>query len=588
MPKLYWNLLVLFWGLSTFSFAQQLDQIGKDKNPLKINGGISTSHVFYTASGIEQRRAPYNYFITGNLNADLYGFSVPVSFSVSNQNTSFQQPFNQFSLSPSYKWAKAYIGWSSMSFSNYTLAGHLFNGVGVDLTPEGIVQVSAMYGRLQKAVPFERDTAYLNANLVTNQPAFKRMGAGVKTTLKYKKDQVDLILFRAWEDPNSIGFVPDSLQLRPQDNLVLSINAQKSLFDVLKLSAELASSAITRDKRALEPAGINGIYSNLGGFFRANASTAVYHAFKSSLSYQHSKFTLGANYERIEPEYRTLGAYFFNNDLENITGSFSTRFFKQKIQFSSNMGVQRNDLRNEKISKMNRVVGSANVSAAIGSKANVATSYSNFQTFTNIRSNFITINQGSAFDNLDTLNYRQISQNTTLNGSYQIASSSKQSQMLSANIVYQTSSDKQDTVSNIARFYNFNVAYSYNYNPSQLGITFSFNANKNEVTGGNSYTFGPTLGVSKPAFKKQLKNSVSVSLNNAYQESLLGNSILNLRYSASYTLAKKHNFNLSLVALKRTQPLSANAPSSFNEFTATFGYSYNFSILGNKDAKKKE
>jgi hypothetical protein len=584
MQKLYWTLLLL-WGISFSGFSQQLDQIGKDKQPLKLNGGISTSHVFYTASGIEQRRAPYNYFITGNLNADVYGFSVPLSFSISNQNTSFQQPFNQFSLSPSYKWVKSYIGWSSMSFSNYTLAGHLFNGVGVDLTPEGIVQVSAMYGRLQKAVAIERDTAFLNANLITNQPAFKRMGAGVKTTLKYKKDQVDLILFRAWEDPNSIGFVPDSLQLRPQDNLVLSINAQKSLFDVLKLSAEFASSAITRDRRVAEASGISNIYGNLGGFFRTNASTAVYHAFKSSLSYQHSKFTLGANYERIEPEYRTLGAYFFNNDLENITGSFATRFFKQKIQFSSNMGVQRNDLRNEKISKMNRVVGSANVSAAISSKVNVATSYSNFQTFTNIRSNFVTLNQGSAFDNLDTLNYRQISQNATLNGSYQIASSSKQSQMLSANIVYQTSSDNQDSLTNKAQFYNFNVAYSYNYNPSQLGITFSFNANKNEVEGGNSSTFGPTIGVSKPAFKKQLKNSVSVSLNNAYQEGLLGNSILNFRYSTSYTLKKKHNFNLSLVALKRTQPLSANAPRSFNEFTATFGYSYNFSILGNKEKK---
>jgi hypothetical protein len=585
MQKLY---ILLFFFVLAFSntFSQQLEQIGKEKQPLKINGGISTNHVFYTASNIEQRREPYNYFITGNLNADLYGFSVPLTFSISNQNTSFQQPFNQFSLSPSYKWVKSYIGWSSMSFSNYTLAGHLFNGVGVDLTPEGIVQVSAMYGRLQKAVPLNRDTAFLDNNLSINQPAFKRMGTGVKTTFKYKKDQVDLILFRAWEDPNSIGFVPDSLQLRPQDNLVLSINVQKSLFDVLKISTEFASSAITRDRRVAEPNEIPNFYGNLGGFFRANASTTVYHAFKSSLSYQHSKFTLGANYERIEPEYRTLGAYFFNNDLENITGSFSTRLFRQKVQFSSNLGVQRNDLRNEKISKMNRVVGSANVSAAISSKVNLTTSYSNFQTFTNIRSNFITINQGSAFDNLDTLNYRQISQNATLNGSYQITSSSKQSQMFSANIVYQTSSDEQGGVSrNGGKFYNFNVSYNYNFNPQQLGITFSINANKNEVETGNSSTFGPTIGISKPTLKKQLKNSFSVSLNNAYQEGLLGNSILNLRYTTSYMLVKKHNFNLSLVALRRTQPLSINAPKAFNEFTATFGYSYNFSILGNKEIK---
>ncbi|MEQ8338575.1 MAG: hypothetical protein RIA62_14560 [Cyclobacteriaceae bacterium] len=41
-------------------------------------------------------------------------------------NTSFQQPFNQYGMSPTYKNVTAHIGFRSMNFSRYSLAGHLF------------------------------------------------------------------------------------------------------------------------------------------------------------------------------------------------------------------------------------------------------------------------------------------------------------------------------------------------------------------------------------------------------------------------------------------------------------------------------
>lgn len=570
-------LSVLFFSAAT-NHAQQLDLIGKDKNPFKLSGGISTSHVFYDVAGIEQRREPYNYFLTGNLQAELYGIQMPVSFSVSNQNTSFQQPFNQYRLAPSYKWLRSQIGWGSLSFSNYTLAGHLFNGIGIEASPEGKFQGAIMYGRLQQAVSPLRDTMGI---LTNNQAAYRRMGAGAKFSFKHEKDQVDLIVFRAWDDPNSLGLVPDSLQLRPEENLVLSVNAQKSLFNSLLLQVEIASSALTRDMRAQGQGSNLGIFSGLGALLPSNQSTSVYQALKAGLTYQHSKFNLGASFERIDPEYRTLGAYFFNNDLENWTGNFSSAFFKQKVQLSANAGLQRNNLQNDKISQMERFIGAVNLNLNLSSKLNVGGSYSNFQTFTNIRSNFVTINQGSPFDNLDTLNYRQISQNATCNINYQLSNSTQSSQSISTQLLYQTALDDQGgEVRNGGRFYNFNFAYNYNFNPTQLGITFAFNANKNEVEMGNSSTLGPTVGVSKPFLDKKLRNSLSVSLNNAYNEGILGNSIVNVRLSSSYTLLQKHNLSLSMVALRRTQALSENAPAQFTEYTATFAYSYNFNIIG--------
>ncbi|HEU5293073.1 MAG TPA: hypothetical protein VFU05_20650 [Cyclobacteriaceae bacterium] len=56
-----------------------------------------------------------------------------------------------------------------MTFSPYTLSGHLFKGVGVDLAPGEKFKFSAMYGRLLKAV--EPDSLNENASI----PSFKRM-----------------------------------------------------------------------------------------------------------------------------------------------------------------------------------------------------------------------------------------------------------------------------------------------------------------------------------------------------------------------------------------------------------------------------
>ena len=102
-------------------YAQDLGSIGKP-NPLSVNGGISINQIGYGAVGIDSRRDPYSYFASGNLTLSLYGWSVPFTFSYSNQQSSFSQPFNQYSLHPTYKGFTGHFGNTSMTFSPYTLA----------------------------------------------------------------------------------------------------------------------------------------------------------------------------------------------------------------------------------------------------------------------------------------------------------------------------------------------------------------------------------------------------------------------------------------------------------------------------------
>ena len=131
--------------LSTIGFSQSInfDQLGKEKW-LRYNGGVAANAIYYDGTANRQN---LTYFLTGNLNFNIAGlYNIPLSFTYSNQDFNFQNPFkfNRLSLHPSYKWATAHIGDVNMTFSPYTLAGHQFTGGGFDLNPEGKFQISAI------------------------------------------------------------------------------------------------------------------------------------------------------------------------------------------------------------------------------------------------------------------------------------------------------------------------------------------------------------------------------------------------------------------------------------------------------------
>src|ERR1035437_7616153 len=105
---------------------------------------------------------------------------------------SYQQPFNQFSLNPSFKWIHLYLGYNSMTFSNYTLNGVRFFGGGVEVTPSAKWKFSAMSGRMQQRV--------LPGTAGRILPAYYRMGYGFKSEYTFKNGNVGLSTFYAKDD----------------------------------------------------------------------------------------------------------------------------------------------------------------------------------------------------------------------------------------------------------------------------------------------------------------------------------------------------------------------------------------------------
>ncbi len=552
--------------------AQDMEAIGQ-KDQLKVTGGISTNQVYYDAFGSDQRRDPYSYFLSGNVNFSLYGWNVPFSYTYSNQNSSFQQPFNQYSLHPYYKWIRAHIGYISMTFSPYTLSGHLFYGGGVELTPGDKFKIEMMYGRLNKAVDFD--------SIVTNNiPSYKRTGYGLKVGYKLKTGLVETMFFRSKDETGSIdsSIIPSDLSLTPEENLVLSLKTNQKIINGLNFSFEYSASALTRDVR-LKDTGEqpDNIFNYVGPFFNANSSSAYYNAFNAGLQYSFDVSSLSLRYERIDPEYQTHGAYYFTNDLENITLNASTSLLKQKVNLGANVGIQRDDIDNQKMSSMQRVVSSFNVGVNAWEKLNMSFSYSNFQSYTNIKSQYDRLTELTPYDNLDTLDFTQISQNANANIGYNIKNNENVRQQINMNVSYQKAADKQgDNNTNAGSdFININTAYSHSLIPLNLSLTLAANYNRSNTQSLVTEMFGPTLSVNKSFFDKLLRSGISASMNNAYSNSDLTSRVISVRLNNTLKYKKQHNINLSIVCVNRHNPL-VETGGNYTELTATLGYNYNF------------
>jgi len=253
------------------------------------------------------------------------------------------------------------------------------------------------------------------------------------------------------------------------------------------------------------------------------------------------------------------------------------------------VGLQRDDLDNKKASQLQRVVSSVNADYSPNEKLNFNAGYSNFQSFTNIKNQFDEINRVSPTDNLDTLDFRQLSQNANLNVAYQLKKTKTVSKNLNLNLSTQVSVNSQNgqtTEGGESNFYNASSGYNVNYPKKSLGINGALNVSYNTFGEETSITLGPSLSVNKQFFDKKLRASLTSSYNQNRANGEKTSEVINFRANSGYVHNKKHNFNLSLLSqFRNSEQVNSNV-----DFTATLSYSYSFSNFKfkRKDKEKPE
>jgi hypothetical protein len=547
--------------------SQNLEKIGK-KDMVTVGGGMNFNSIFYNAEGFPSRRDPYTWYFNGNLNITILDVSLPFTYSYSNLHGTYTQPFNMQSCSPKYKWVQAHIGTTAMNFSSYTLAGHIFTGGGLELTPKGFY-FGAMYGRLNKAVEFDP------ANNSTSNMSYKRMGMAMK--IGYDKDgnSICATYFTAKDDPNSLLLVPTEANLSPAQNSAISISGKTKFLKFFSAEGEFALSGLTRNIFSrMETTDFNGLEKFL---MPTKSSTQFFKAYKGSVGYTGKKFSISINHEHVDADYQTFGAYYFNNDLDNWTIAPAFHFFNGKLSLAMNTGWQHNNLNGDKLTTAHRWVGSANISFTPNKNWIINTSYSNFTTFTNRRL------QSDPFwvaSPADTLSFYQVAQqsNCSIIHSFGMKNSKQSISLITS---YQLTGTQQNlAVASDATVLNGNLSYSIQFVKTRTSLSVISNYNRTESGTMLTELFGPGLQCSQSFAKGAVRISGGTSYNQSYTNAILTGNILSHRAQFSYSpklkkkIYGKPSLSVNAIYVNRFPVLAAQTVTGELTVTANLGLNF--------------
>jgi hypothetical protein len=559
--------VLLFFFAGEKIFAQDLGNLG-DQKPVSLDGAITVSGTKYSVAGAPARRPPTSWTIIGTPTLGIYGVSFPFTFILSDQESDFRQPFDQFGVSPSYKWLTLHLGYNSLSYSKYSLAGITFLGAGIDINP-GSLRLSAMYGRFQRAV--EMDTTPQTQTYSYVQPAYKRMGYAAKIGYGSQTSFIDFIYLHASDDSSSLQRRPDSLNIFPAENTVFALNTRLKIIEQLAFEGEGAVSFFTRDIRS--PMIDSGnIPQSLASLIQVHSSTSMLFAANTALVFAVPHFSTRLGYERIEPDYNSLGAYYFTSDVENYTIAPAFDLFQNKFRASGSVGIQNDNILNNKIARTQRVIGSGNISINPAQVFGIDLNYTNYAT-----------TQGAVKSPLDTGHFqvRNVSQSasvtprllfisTEMTNSFILSLS--QQQYTDYNIYTQASANSNTTTGS----FNYNV--SFLKTGLNIGASLLYADTKQATT--TTGLRGVTINASKSLFSNKLSLGGSLGFTNSLiqvpETTNYTTNTINESLNSSFRVSTQGTFSLTIYATENSSTLAGSTP--FTEITATLSYSHNFSF----------
>ena len=540
--------------------AQDLGSIGSQK-AIQFNGNLEAGSTIYSASGIPNRRQPFSYLLNGSAAFSIYGMSVPFSVSYTQSQSAFSQPFNQFGMSPTYKWITAHMGYRSIEYSPYTLAGHTMLGAGFDLTP-GKWQVGLMYGRLNSATRVDTTSQSLVPY------AFSRKAVAVKLGYGSVANFFQMSYLSAHDDSLSVprSSIPSAVFIPPAANYVLGYNSRFTIAKYFIFENQGGVSAYTRDVNSSYTldAVKNSIIQKMGRYFRINGTTELYKAFTSSLGFETNKIGVKVTYKRIDPDFQSMGAYFLNSDAESWSVDPRMNLFKNKLRMSGSLGFQHDNLLQQKRSTSYRVISAANVNADITSSFAVNGTYSNFSND----------QQPNTVRYPDSLRVVQTTHNMMLTPRFTIVRettvqlislSASKSQLNDLNKVITNNQVLNRSINTSQYFINYTISFP----KSNFGIFANLNHTALQSKELNNTYQGASLG----GYANLFQNKLQVNLHNSL--TMGKGQVITNTATASYRMFKNQVLKTSMY-LTNSHPELGSSQTPFTEFRNELSYLFNF------------
>jgi hypothetical protein len=532
----------------------------KAKDLVKYSGGLGLTTAFYNSVGAPAQRDPFYWQVSGNLNVAIGQIQIPISATINQQERTFTQPFNQYGLSPRYKWVTAHLGYRSMYFSEYSLSGNQFLGVGLELSPENFpLRGKVLYGRFAKAVD-----GYYTDGQVSGTPSFERWGMGFSAALGKPKNHFDIFMFKAKDNKTSITAFANDVTIKPAENLIMGFSTVQNIREKLLFSSEINFSAYTRDTRIGETV-LDGysFINNLGSLFYANASTTFNKAIKADLSYTDKGYKVGLVYRRVDPEYLSMGSVYLTNDFEDLQLQSSFRLLQNKLSVGLSGGVQRNNINNREATQMLRLIESLSVTYTINKQWTTILSLSNFNT----SSHMVVVND------LDTMRYAQVTKNYSLQVMYnKVYNKLRIGTGFNGN--YQDAKIFQNDVLNgksSSSLMNANYSVQFGFLKTGFTVVANIGGARNLMSDREVSTLGPTITLNQRLQAGKLNISLSFSEFKTFLSGTPTGNLTNIKSNTNYRINRHHSLTNTVSFIDKT-----STGKTAQQFLVTIGYNYVF------------
>lgn len=558
--------------------AQDLEHL-KDAKPVTLHGNFATGLNYYgdlsndgsTATGATFGQSP-SWFLQAAPVLSIYGIAVPMNLLLTSQDSRFNTPFNRYGMSPNYKWAKVHLGWRSLNFSQFTLGGQQILGAGFKLTP-GKLKVAFMYGRFNKAVT---DVSLYN-NLNNEMPLYERKGYAAKIGYGSKANFIEFSYLQAKDDSSSIPkALLDSAAIRPAGNQVAGIKTKVTMYKHLSISMEAGASYYTRSTTA-SIRETDEHWSDYAAVF-PRISSRISAAGEARIEQWIRGGSIHLKYMRVDPDYRSMGAFYMQTDLEQYTLGLNFSTLKKKVHVRSDLGFQRNNLYQTSFSDSRRTIGNVSVNITPSQVFGVQLQYSNYGISQQI------IPQLQDPDDIvryDSIRISQVNRSISVAPHFFINrktirhSISAQANVQSLRNQNEAQAD-QDYTSTMG-----SLIYSVVLPKSNFTITSTFNYFNTILSTATSATLGYNLGLSKKFMAdttaKHVVDAVTLSLFSGWFATRLNDRssghVLSLNPAIGITFLKRHTFQLNA---NYTARHAEAAVAGSNMITLAARYNFSF------------
>jgi hypothetical protein len=549
--------LLLFLSCTILTVKSQDLQTFDKKKPLKITGNLGAQSIFYNVKGIPNRRRPFSYILNGNVNLNFFNIiNVPLSFIYSEQERSFQQPFNQLGASPTYKWLTVHAGYRSVRWGEYSLAGYNFLMGGAEVQRKKI-RAGLVYGRLNRAT--KPDTASTEERFIL--PVLKRMGFAAKAGYGTIDNYIDLVYLRAWDVGDSLRAPAGYASVRPAENAVIDLITRQKFAKYFIFQGEVAFSSTNDFKNDTGKKKTDAI---TGLVLKQNNSGQAGKSFSGSLMFQKKSVNAEIGMRIQELNFRSFGGYFYNTNYSNYYGRIGYALYKNKIRVNHMFSLMDDNLNRQKNVTTTRIMPNTTVDMQVNSKLGIGAQYNLVMTRQRIENDTL---RSSPLNNflLDQSNHSigLTPRYTFRKGAYQ--------HMLMLMETYQFVKDRNENTKLYGEMStNFlNLLYNINLVEKNLGFSLSgFNTRvKNYAV--NISTYGISTGANKSFYNGSLTTggNLSMSFNNQ-------STVTNFSLNAGSRFAKKHSVSVNAALINNNTKIS-NAPS-FTEYQGRLMYLYSF------------